>query len=354
MVLDLGSQPAADHFPLESHPLPDPAYPLRMWLCASCGLAQLLEDGPSPEEPLGTEPAALGAQAALAVSEVVKAGLLGPGLRVAEYGSPHGGSWLALLTARGLSVARDGEPCEVVLDCFGMMHAADQATALAERARRLDSGGVLLLQYHSLDAVLRLGQWNALRHGHFAYYSSTALLRMLEEAGLFARAAWRFDLYGGTVLLAAGTEQDPSARHLGVESLLSLDERVGVTDAVALGSLQRAADSHGARFREWLLSERTAGRAVVGYGAASRAAALLVRARVDKTLLEAVVDSSPAKHGRRMPGVDVPIVGPEHLAGRRPRTVVLFVPDLFEEVRAAFPGVESAGGRWVDAAAFVA
>ena len=44
---------------------------------------------------------------------------------------------------------------DVILDCFGMMHAADQSAALAERAARLAPGGVLLLQYHSLDTIIR-------------------------------------------------------------------------------------------------------------------------------------------------------------------------------------------------------
>ena len=105
------------------------------------------------------------------------AGLLPAGARVAEYGSPHGGSWLGLLPARGLVPVRGRREADVIIDCFGMMHAADQAAALAERAARLAPGGLLLLQYHSLDAIVRLGQWNALRHGHYAYYSTTALTR---------------------------------------------------------------------------------------------------------------------------------------------------------------------------------
>ena len=36
-------------------------------------------------------------------------------------------------------------------------------------------GGVLLLQFHSLATILRLGQWNSLRHGHYAYYSTPPL-----------------------------------------------------------------------------------------------------------------------------------------------------------------------------------
>ena len=34
------------------------------------------------------------------------------------------------------------------------------------RAARVAPGGTLVLQYHSLDTIVRLGQWNALRHGH--------------------------------------------------------------------------------------------------------------------------------------------------------------------------------------------
>src|SRR5258705_12697803 len=97
LVLDLGQQPACDYFPRSDDPGPDPQYPLQMWLCSSCGLAQLLTDPTVPEEPRGTEPAALVAQAADAVERVAVAGLLPAGGVVAEYGSPHGGASLGVV-----------------------------------------------------------------------------------------------------------------------------------------------------------------------------------------------------------------------------------------------------------------
>src|SRR6266536_2145467 len=101
-VLDLGEQPPSDYLPQCDDPGPDPVYPLQMWLCSSCGLAQLLADPTVPQEPRGTEPAALVAQAADAVARVSRAGLLPEKSVVAEYGSPHGGSWLGLVAERGL------------------------------------------------------------------------------------------------------------------------------------------------------------------------------------------------------------------------------------------------------------
>jgi SAM-dependent methyltransferase len=347
LVLDLGKQPACDYFPRSDDPGPDPVYPLQMWLCSSCGLAQLLADPTVPEEARGTEPAALIAQAADAVERVSAAGWLPDKGVVDEYGSPHGGSWLDLVTARGLVPSDPGGQADVIIDCFGLMHAADQRRALAERAARVAPGGVLLLQYHALSAIIGRHQWNALRHGHYAYYSTTALAAMLAAEGFNPRTAWHFDLYGGTVLLAATREGDgPDGE---VRRLLAEDARVGIRDSVTFADLQQDVDAHAKALHDWLTAQRSAGRRVLGYGAASRAVALLCQAHVDRRLLPAVVDASPAKQGLRMPGTDIPVADPGQLAADRPDAVLLFVPDLLPEVRDAFPEVAATGGRWVDA-----
>jgi len=349
VVLDLGEQPASDYFPAQDDPGPDPVYPLQMWLCSSCGLAQLLEDPTVPEEPRGTEPAALVEQAADAVARVAAAGWLQPGTRVLEFGSPHGGSWLPLLAQRGLLPVANGT-ADVVLDCFGLMHEARQAAALAGRAALVAPGGSLLVQYHSLATILRLGQWNSLRHGHYAYYSTTALVAMLESVGFTARSVWQFDLYGGTVLLAATRSTDDGPRADGsVDALLDHEDKVNLRTADGFRDLQRSVARNAHAVHSWLGAQQAAGATVVGYGAASRAVALLCHAGVDSRLLPGVADASTAKQGRRMPGTDIPVISLQELVVARPDSVLLFLPDLLAEVRERLPEIEAAGGRWVKA-----
>jgi C-methyltransferase C-terminal domain len=235
------------------------------------------------------------------------------------------------------------------------MHSPDHAAALGERAGRVSPRGVLLLQYHSLATILRLGQWNSLRHGHYAYYSTAALGRMLAAVGFSARQAWRFDLYGGTMLLAAtrdgdagdegSAERSPDAS---VGDLLAEESALGVEDPACVRAVQESAVSRADALHRWLVDEKAAGRTVLGYGAASRAVALLCRARVDRSLLGAVADASPAKHGRRMPATDIPVVSPAELVDAHPDAVALFLPDLMREIRRTLPDVEAGGGRWVD------
>lgn len=339
-VLDLGSVPAADHFPLATAPLKssEADHFLAMNVCSDCGLAQLADDDTVAEEPRGVEPQALTDQAAVAINDVAEAGWL-RGDTVCEFGSPHGGTWIPHLVGRGYT-ATDGT-ADVVLDCFGIMHAPDQAAALRQRADSLRPDGVLLLQYHSIVAIVENGQWNALRHGHFAYYSMTTLVRLLGAVGLRIARAWEYGLYGGTVLIAAVRGDGPPGES--VRRILAAEAEMGITDPDVLNRLQASADEHIASLRRWLEEEAAAGRSVIGYGAASRAVAVVSRAGIDSRLLSAVVDASVAKQGRRMPGTDIPIVPPHVLHAAGADRVWLTVPDLLPELRQRYPHLD---GRW--------
>jgi hypothetical protein len=167
--------------------------------------------------------------------------------------------------------------------------------------------------------------------------------------GFVARQAWRFDLYGGTVLLAATRAEDGGeAPDTSVLDLEAEEAALGVEDPARVRTLQDSAVSRAEALHRWLAEQRAAGARVFGYGAASRAVALLCRAGVDRTLLPAVADASPAKQGRRMPATDIPVVAPGDLVAAHPDAVALFLPDLLPELRATLPEVEAAGARWVD------
>jgi hypothetical protein len=341
-VLDVGKVPAADHFPLATEPVSsaESSHALAMDLCAGCGLAQLSDDDTVTDEPRGIEPEALRDQAALAVRRVAEAGLL-RGATVREFGSPHGGTWVPLLAQRGFAEVSGSNVADVVLDSFGIMHDADQRAAFELRAKATAPGGVLLLQFHSLLTIVGKGQWNSLRHGHFAYYSLTALTGLLRAAGMSVRTAWEFDLYGGTVLVAAvhgSVEPDQQ-----VADILRREREFGITEAPVVGRLQRVAESHAARLRYWLEAQARSGQRVYGYGASSRVPALFSIAGVDRRLVLGIADASPGKQGRRISGTDVAIISPEELVEADPDCVFLTVPELYEEVRRRYSQLN---GRW--------
>ncbi len=347
-MLDLGTVPAADSFPLvHTDPATDPRHVLRLALCAACGLAQLPGDDTTADEPRGVEPEAVRVAGERAVEEITARGWLTDTTVVREYGSPHGGSWLPGLRARGvrdaLPASADDAPATLIVDGLGLMHEADQAAALRERAARLAPGGVLVLQIHTLATILRHRQWTSVRHGHFAYWSLTALQRALHAADLVPTGCWESELYGGTLLVTARPlEADVRAVSSDLECarrVLAEEAVLGVTDPTVLAGLGDALTDEVSALRRAVRDAAAAGVSIAAYGAASRAVALFALAGVDATTVRATVDASPAKWGRRMPGTTVPIVGPDWLATARPDRVVVTVPDLLAEVSAAHPDV---------------
>src|SRR5262249_48299854 len=156
-VLDLGNVPAADHFPLATEPISadEASHALAMDVCCACGLAQLADDDTVTAEPRGVEPQALKDQAEAAIKQVAASGWL-RGRTALEFGSPHGGTWIPLLTEHGFTTATSR--ADVVLDCFGIMHDPNQRSAFEQRARATAPDGVLLLQYHSIVTIVTQGQ----------------------------------------------------------------------------------------------------------------------------------------------------------------------------------------------------
>jgi hypothetical protein len=339
-VLDFGNVPAPDQFPRVTDPMraDEACHRLAIDLCRACGLAQLADDDTDVQEPRGVEPQALRDQAEVAVKQVAAAGWL-QGTTVLEFDSPHSGTWIPLVAEYGFSAATSN--ADVVLDCFGIMHEPDQRNSFARRAQATRKGGVLLLQYQPIVTIVEQGQWNALRHGHFAYYSLTTLTRLLGAVGMCIASAWEFDLYGGTVLVAAvhgHAEPDESARRI-----LAIEEAMDITNPETVARLQRLADEDVDRLRDWLEDEAKDGHTVFAYAAASKAVSLFSRAGITSRLVTAVADASPAKQGRRMPATDIPIVSPDELLAAKPDRVLLTLPDLLPELKARFPELD---GRW--------
>jgi hypothetical protein len=118
-------------------------------------------------------------------------------------------------------------------------------------------------------------------------------------------------------------------------------------EPATVGSLNDSLGNSASALSRYLADARSRSEAVAGYGAASRTSALLQLAHISVEDLVTIADAAPGLHGRTMPGSRIPIVPPAELIATRPDKVLLFVPDLLDEVRRTLPEIERNGGRWV-------
>ena len=349
LVLDLGEQPACDYFPPCDDPGPDPRVPV-------ADVAVLfVRPGPAGGRRNGTR-GAEGRRAGRARRAGGRCGAAGgrsgtaaerrPGRRVRQSARRLMAGVAGRPRAHAGARQRAGRRGSRLLrpDARGRPVGRARRTAGPGGSRRSAAAAVPLAGGHRALRTVERAPARALRvllDNRSDRHAGCAGLQPAHRLAL--RALRRHGAAGGQagrrLVRRAGRSGAGASGH---------DARAGVLDPALVLGLQVSARAHVKGLHDWLVAERLAGRTVLGYGAASRAVALLRRAEADRSLLPAVADASAAKQGLRMPGTNIPVVHPAQLAARRPDSVLLFLADLLPEVRTAFPEIEAAGGRWVD------
>lgn len=328
-VLDLGDQPACDHFPAATDPEPDERWPLALAMCRTCALVQLDHTSPAPEEPLAVESATLQRHAREASHRVVERLGIARGSIVREFSSHHGGSWLEALQDAGLKPSPS--PADLVVDNQSIIHSEDPDADMRLRTAALAPGGVLVIEFHHALRQLADGQFDTVRHGHPLYFSLHSWRALCARHGLTVVDAWPEDVFGGCLVVAA-TRDPQSAVGPIVASILAEEDAAGVTAPAGYRALQDRTRQVTGELTAYLEAARADGRRVVAYGAGSKSCTLLGVAGVDRELLPVTADLSPAKHDRRIPGTGIPIVAPEALVASQPDEVLVLLWDIADEV----------------------
>ena len=134
-----------------------------------------------------------------------------------------------------------------------------------------------------------------------------------------------------------------------VEELISEENNAGMTTIDFYRDFQEHAEKVKNDFLRFLIEKKSQGKLVVGYGAAAKGNTLLNFAGVKSDFIKYVVDRSPHKQGKFMPGSRIPIVSEDRLASDKPDFVVIFPWNLSDEIVDQLKNLSSSGTEFVTA-----
>jgi hypothetical protein len=89
------------------------------------------------------------------------------------------------------------------------------------------------------------------------------------------------------------------------------------------------------------------GKCIAAYGAAAKGTVLLNYCGIGRDIVDFVVDRSPYKQGRFIPGVRLPILPPAHLIEARPDYTLILAWNLAEEILQQESAYRQMGGRFI-------
>ena len=210
----------------------------------------------------------------------------------------------------------------------------------------LKPGGTITIEFPHLLRLIEGNQFDTIYHEHFSYLSLGAVDRIFAAHDLQVHDVRELPTHGGSLRIYA--------RHRGagpvepaVSALLARERAAGFESPDGYAGFKAKVESVKRALLEFLIGAKRAGQSVAGYGAAAKGNTLLNYCGIRSDFLGYVVDRSPHKQGRFLPGTHLPIHAPEKLRETRPDYVLILPWNLRDEIAEQMAHIREWGGRFV-------
>jgi novobiocin biosynthesis protein NovU/D-mycarose 3-C-methyltransferase len=376
MFLDLGYSPIADAY-VSSPNEESETHPLQLAFCTGCHLVQLLEVV-DHETLFGTgysfyssASPPLSQYHATYADQVVSGHYSTQPTLAVEIGC-NDGDFLQHLDAAGfrtlgvdpaagpVSVARrrglnvierpfgyelaqeirdDNGAADIVIANHVLAHVESVSDVLHGVSHLLSDRGHAYVEVQYLPDLLVNNAFDLIYHEHRNFFSLTSLESAVERWGLKIADASLTDRQGGSLrVLLARSSLFSSER----ESIRASE--TWLRDQCAYRGFQGRVDRIRNRLVDLLYASS---QPIIGYGAPAKATTLLNFCQLDNDLILEVIDTTPAKQGRFIPGTGIPIVAPDDSVLTRNDTVLLLAWNYASQIIRNHASLTTSSGRWV-------
>jgi SAM-dependent methyltransferase len=239
-----------------------------------------------------------------------------------------------LSTSLAQQLRNQGKTADLVVANNVLAHVPDINDFSNACRLLMKPNGVFTCEFPHLMNLVSQHQFDTIYHEHFSYLSFGTVINIFAKNGLNVFDVEEIGTHGGSLRVYAQLSdtggQPVSSR---VDDLLSRETSAGMSSITFYQGFQEHAEKVKNEFLLFLIEQKKLGKVVVGYGAAAKGNTLLNFTGVKSDLIRYVVDRSPHKQNKFMPGSRIPIVSEERLSVDNPDFVVIFPWNISYEVK---------------------
>ena len=212
----------------------------------------------------------------------------------------------------------------------------------------LKEDGFITLEFPHLVKLIEHVQFDTIYHEHFSYFSLHTVEKIFNEHKLQIYDVEELATHGGSLRIYIKHSNDTSKKlSTNVVDLLNKEEKLGILNLDYYLDFQQKADSIKYNLLNFLISQKENGKKIVAYGAAAKGNTLLNYCGIKKDLLAFVVDASPYKQGKFLPGSHIPVVNQSELSIYKPDYILILPWNIKDEIKSELEYVKNWGCEFV-------
>ena len=246
------------------------------------------------------------------------------------------------------SLAQKGKKADLIIGNNVLAHVPDINDFVSGLKIALKNSGVVTMEFPHLMRLSEENQFDTIYHEHFSYLSFHTVRRIFAEYGLVLFDVEELATHGGSLRIYAGHDKDESK--FVTSNVAALLEKEAVKGMVQLDyyfGFQQKADKVKYALLAFLLEQKKAGKKVAAYGAAAKGNTLLNYCGVKKDLIEFVVDASQYKQGKFLPGSHIPVVKEDKIKSMKPDYVLILPWNIKDEIIEQLSYIREWDGKFI-------
>ena len=248
------------------------------------------------------------------------------------------------------SLVKEGKQADLTAANNVLAHVPDINDFVSGFATLLKKQGVSTFEFPHLAKLVAEHQFDTIYHEHFSYLSLTAVDRIFSQNGLSVFDVQEHQTHGGSLRVFA--QRSDTGKHIRTENvarILEEEASAGMKDAAFYADFQAATEKVKDDLLGFLLEAKHQGKAVAAYGAAAKGNTMMNFAGIRNDLISYVIDRSPSKQNKFMPGSRIPIVEESFIREKKPDYIVILPWNIKKEIMEQLDYVRAWGGRFVTA-----
>lgn len=229
-----------------------------------------------------------------------------------------------------------------------LAHVPDINDFIAGVAILLAPNGVVSFEFPHLARLLEKSQFDTIYDEHFSYLSLGVIMRLFERHGLTVFDVEELSTHGGSLRIY-GRQKENTSIHIEsrVDALLTSERDQGLELLSTYIKFEKSAAAIRSAFCDLITSELTKGKKIAAFGAAAKGTVFLNYCGVGADAISFVIDDTPAKQGRFIPGVHIPVVSFDTLEQEKPDLIIILPWNFRDEIAAYLEPARAWGAKFV-------